>query len=302
MPSAMDAAVTAFLRHLESARQASGHTLAAYREDLGQFVAFAQARGVAAWEAVAPGLLRRYLADLAERGYARTSIARKASSLRSLCKWLHRTGALPNNPSAGLATPRLSRRLPEFLYQQEMLRLLEAPDPTSALGLRDRAILETLYATGLRVSELVSLTLPQVSAGGMELRVRGKGNKERVVLLGTKAREAIAGYLAWARGQLVARARGEPPEVLFVNRQGTPLTDRSVRRLVHRYVLATCARHGISPHTLRHSFATHLLEAGADLRTVQELLGHASLATTQIYTHVTVERLREVYNQAHPRA
>lgn len=292
-----------FLRHLEVTRGAAAHTIAAYRADLAQFADFAAARGVDAWPAVTPGLLRRYLADLAGRDYARTSIARKASALRAVCKWLHRAGLLPDNPAAGLSAPRLSRPLPHFLYADEMGRLLEAPDPATPLGRRDRALLETLYATGLRVSELVALDLRQVQAGQMELRVRGKGSKERMVLLGRQALAALADYLAAGRPHLAARApAGVAPTALFLGVRGTPLTDRSVRRLVHRYVLATCARHGISPHSLRHTFATHLLEAGADLRTVQELLGHASLATTQVYTHVTAERLKEVYDQAHPRA
>jgi len=298
----MQAEIAAFLEHLAAVRSVSAHTVHAYGVDLRQFAAFATGRGIREWAQVNPGLLRRFLADLAAREYARTSIARKASALRALCRWLHRGGRLATNPAVGLSAPRLPKRLPHFLYPEEMNHLLASPDPATPLGLRDRAVLEVLYATGLRVSELAALRTGQVARGEMELRVRGKGDKERLVLLGRKAREAIHEYLAAGRPHLAARAGEKAGDALFLNRAGTPLTDRSVRRLVHRHVLAACARHGITPHALRHTFATHLLEAGADLRTVQELLGHASLATTQIYTHVTAERLREVYNQAHPRA
>jgi integrase/recombinase XerC len=230
-------------------------------------------------------------------------MARKYSSLRSLYHYLLARALVTGDPTVGLRAPRQPRKLPRFLYPQDIARLLAAPDLSTPAGLRDRALLETLYATGLRVSELVSLTTAQV-AGVDELRVLGKGSKERVALLGRPAQQSIARYLREGRPLLYSKrpAQAEEHEHLFVNARGGPLTDRSARRIVHRHVLAACAQHDISPHTLRHTFATHLLEAGADLRTVQELLGHVSLTTTQIYTHLTRRRLREVYDQAHPRA
>jgi integrase/recombinase XerC len=201
----------------------------------------------------------------------------------------------------------LPERLPHYLEEDEMRALLQAPDVTTPLGLRDRAILETLYASGMRVSELVSLNLTDLErgdAGGglLALRVTGKGRKQRVVVLGESAIAAVQAYLTGGRPALRNQAKAPDDGALFLNRLGTRLTDRSVARMLHKYVMLTSARRGISPHALRHTFATHLLNHGADLRSVQQLLGHVSLATTEIYTHVSARRLREVYEQAHPRA
>jgi integrase/recombinase XerC len=350
----MDQLIDAFLTELRDGRAASEATVRAYADDLQQFASFVREHRLASsWQGVRPAHLRRFLAHLHSHDYARTSIARKLSSLRAIYRYLRARGLAEADPTVGISSPRQRRRLPRFLYQEEVEKLLAAPDKETPLGLRDRAILETLYATGLRVSEIASLTAAQCE-GASELRIVGKGGRERVAIVGSKAQEAIARYLEEGRPHLLAKrgpnltphpslrvhpersrgarrggdrgtgmdnrkARGEvssdssnlesrllggsPGEPqLFLNARGGPLTSRSVRRVVHRHLLRACAQHGIGPHALRHTFATHLLEAGADLRAVQELLGHASLSTTQIYTHVTRRHLREVYDQAHPRS
>ncbi|MBN1459700.1 MAG: tyrosine recombinase XerC [Armatimonadetes bacterium] len=300
----MDQVIDAFLTELASGRGVSTATVRAYADDLGQCATFLRESGLAmSWPGVRAAHLRRFLADLHAKGYARTSIARKLSSLRSLYRYLRLRGEIERDPTVGLSSPKQRRKLPRFLFQGDVDRLLDSPPKDTALGLRDRAILETLYATGLRVSELVSLLVEQVR-GASEIRVVGKGRKERVALLGGPAQEALATYLKEGRPHLLAKAGADKsdPGALFLNHRGGPLTDRGVRRIVHRHLLRACAQQDMGPHALRHTFATHLLEAGADLRAVQELLGHASLSTTQIYTHVTRRRLREVYDQAHPRA
>ena len=300
----MDQAIDAFLTEFRDARGASDATLRAYADDLQQCAGFLQETGLAAsWPDVRPPHLRRFLAHLHEKDYARTSIARKLSSLRALYRHLKARGAASADPTVGLTSPRQRRRLPKFLFQSDMDKLLAAPDTETPLGLRDRAILETLYATGLRVSELISLTTEQ-TRGASELIIRGKGDRERVVLLGGPAQQAIETYIDEGRPHLLAKQGADKEDTgrLYLNHRGGPLTSRSVRRVVHRHILTACAQHDIGPHALRHTFATHLLENGADLRAVQELLGHASLSTTQIYTHVTTRRLRQVYDQAHPRS
>jgi integrase/recombinase XerC len=300
----VESSIDSYLSHLREARGVAPATVNGYADDLRQCAAFLREQGLAAgWPEVRPAHVRRFLAHLTSEGYARASVARKLSALRGLFRYLLARGLVPADPTIGITAPRQARRLPRFLYHRDLERLLAAPDPGTPAGLRDRALLETLYATGLRVSELVSLTTDQTD-GAAEVRVIGKGSKERVVLLGRHAQGAIRRYLAEGRPHLYAKRPEQTAEHdrLFVNRRGGPLTDRSARRIVHRHLLAACAQHGIGPHALRHTFATHLLEAGADLRAVQELLGHASLTTTQVYTHVTRRRLQEVYDQAHPRA
>jgi integrase/recombinase XerC len=301
----MDEIIDAFLAEMREARGAAPTTIRGYAGDLQQCAAFLRDRELAAsWSQVRSAHIRRFLAHLHGEGYARSSISRKLSSMRALYRYLRARTLTPSDPMTGITAPRQRRPLPKFLYQGDLEKLLVAPDNKTPLGIRDRALLETLYATGLRVAELVSLTEEQTQ-GASELRIIGKGSKERVALLGRFAQEAIARYVAEARPRLLAY---RPPDErrsegrLFLNARGGPLTDRSARRVVHKHVLRACAQHGIGPHALRHTFATHLLENGADLRAVQELLGHASLATTQIYTHVTRRHLRKVYDQAHPRA
>ncbi len=300
----MDQATDGFLTELRDGQGASEATVRAYADDLQQCARFLREAGLAgAWSDVRPAHLRRFLAHLHEGRYARTSIARKLSSLRALYRHLRAREEVAADPTIGLSSPRRPRRLPRFLFQSDMDKLLAAPDGETPLGLRDRALLETLYATGLRVGELVGLTVSQCE-GASELLIRGKGGRERVAILGRHAQQAIEAYLAEGRPHLLAKqgADREDSGRLFLNHRGGPLSARSVRRVVHRHLLKACAQHDIGPHALRHTFATHLLENGADLRAVQELLGHASLSTTQIYTHVTRRRLREVYDQAHPRS
>ncbi len=293
----------AFLAYLEHQRNFSAHTLRSYASDLAQFFAFLAgpdadppppARTVCA---VAPLDLRRYLAELRQEDYQRTTIARKLATLRSFYKFLAREGHVGSNPVQAIRTPRQEKRLPKFLEPEEVERLLAAPDDTDPLTLRDRAILETLYSTGMRVGELVGLDLGDVDPIGEVVRVRGKGRRERLAPLGSYALATLEAYFAARRG-LAPRTE----KAVFVNRHGRRLSARSVRRKLAKYLAAAGLDPSVSPHTLRHSFATHMLERGADLRAVQELLGHRSLSTTQIYTHVTAGRLKEVYEAAHPRA
>lgn len=289
--------IQAFRVHLEVERNLSAHTVAAYLSDLGQFVSFAREAG---WRpaGVAPSHIRKYMAGLMERGIGRRSVARKMSALRTLYRYLARTGEVEASPAGAVKSPRIERRLPSFLYVDEMFQLLSLPDEGSFLGMRDRALLEFLYATGVRVSECVSLDADDLSTALPVIRVIGKGDRERIVIYGEGARAALCRYLADARPALA----GPGERALFVNRLGTRLTDRSVRRMVSTYVDRLAMAKHVSPHTFRHTFATHLLEGGADLRVVQELLGHSSLSSTQIYTHTAREHLLRVYEAAHPRA
>jgi site-specific recombinase XerD len=243
--------------------------------------------------------VRRFLAYLHDQGYSKRSIARKHSALRSFMRFLVREGHLTLNPAAMIPLIKKGRPLPGFLYSPDVERLIESQDISSPLGTRDRAILETLYGAGLRVAELVSLDLGDVDSSVGYVQVVGKGGKERFVPLGSKAIEALGLYFARGRSRL-ARNPGE--RALFLNARGSRLTDRGVREIMTRCSRKAGLAGAPSPHTLRHSFATHMLDAGADLRSVQEMLGHASVSTTQIYTHVTKERLKEVYLRAHPRA
>lgn len=303
----MQAWLDAYLEYLTVVRRASPHTVKSYTEDLVQFVAFLEGRQQHVWTSVTVLDVRRYLADLMQEGRARATVGRRLSALRGFFGFLRTRRVREDDPTVGLRAPKQAERLPHYLEEDEMTDLLHGPDTGTPLGLRDRALLETLYASGLRVSELVSLNTLDLergdpTAGLCALRVTGKGRKQRVVVLGEEAVTALQAYLAGGRPLLLAKRDTPDDGALFLNRSGTRLTDRSVARMLHKYVMRTCARHGISPHALRHTFATHLLNHGADLRTVQQLLGHVSLATTEVYTHVSARRLREVYTQAHPRA
>jgi len=318
-----------FLAYLAQQRNFSEHTVRAYRADLLGFGRFLAAGGVfqsiegltlhdlpplaegagaavdAALPQVTPADVRAYLAVLRNEGYSKPTVARKLASLRSLYKWMTRTERVSASPVAAIRTPKQDRRLPTCLDEVQVVALLEAPlargdGYSPVLAARDRALLETIYSAGLRISELTGLNLGDLDAAAGTLRVRGKGKKERIVPVGSVAAGAVATYLELRQG---AFGRCDDPEaMLFVNAKGGRLSARSVRRVLDRYLRRVGLPAGVSPHTLRHSFATHLLNRGADLRSVQELLGHKSISTTQIYTHLTTARLKDVYENAHPLA
>lgn len=304
----MSQLVAGFLGYLSVSRGASRRTLTAYETDLGQFCDYLGRRGidpsaVSGLARVDEVVLRGYLEHLARAGYARRSVARKIAAIRSLFRYLCRQEIVTADPTLNLGTPKLEQKIPRFLYPQEMDALLAAPDTSSPLGLRDRAILETLYATGVRVGELVALDLGDVDYSLGHVLVMGKGGKERYVPLGSQAIDALGAYLERSRPVLLGADRADRRNrALFLNARGGRLSARGVQRLVDRYIARAALAIHVSPHAIRHSFATHLLEAGADLRSVQEMLGHASVSTTQIYTHVTREHLKRIYDQAHPRA
>jgi integrase/recombinase XerC len=298
----MEEALAEFLRHLALEKNASAHTVKSYREDLTQALDFFRGRlpQPAEPNRLTTRLLRAYVAWLHEQGYARTTTARRLSAVRSWCRFLCRQGTLTANPADGLRGPRQEKKLPHFLGESELLRLLEAPPGDSPQGLRDRAILETLYSAGLRVSELTGLNLGDVDLDSGLATIRGKGKRERLALLGAPALAALKTWLE--QRDLVLAKRLRTPDAVFLNKNGGRLTSRSIGRLLEKYLALAGIDPRTSPHTLRHSFATHLLDRGADIRSVQELLGHRSLGTTQIYTHVTTNRLRDSYHKAHPRA
>jgi len=295
-------ALSSFLDGLRG-RNASPGTLIEYRRNATEFLAFLGERGVD-WRSPDRATIRSYLATLADRDLAATSVAGRLAAIRSLYRHALRHGRIETDPLAGVRAPRRPSRLPRVLSVDEAEQLVTAPrrlpSRDEALGRRDEAMLELLYATGMRVSELAGLTVERVDLKHRRLRVTGKGNKERQLLFGAPAATALRGYLATARPVLAARGSGG--RAVFLNAQGAPLSARGARLVIERWVEAVGAPSRTSPHTLRHSFATHLLEGGADLRVVQELLGHANLQTTQIYTHLSDAALRSAYRDAHPRA
>ena len=294
LDSVWDELIREFLEALVAEKNYSMHTVEAYRKDLGAFSSAVKA----APDQVTPHMIRAYLGKIHDKKLSKSTMARQLSAIRMFFRFMVRSRKLESSPAHHLQGPRLERRLPTFLYVEEMNELLAAPDLNQPLGLRDRALLELLYATGMRVSECVQLDMSGVQPHSGAIYVVGKGNKERVVLFGSRAEEALAAYLNRSRPHL---ASSDEP-ALFVNRFGNRLSDRSVRRMIDRYVQAAALYKHISPHAFRHSFATHLLEGGADLRVVQELLGHQSLSSTQIYTHTAREHLLKVYESTHPRA
>lgn len=293
-----------FLDYLTYERNVSPNTVSAYRDDLESFVGFlcndyfTIARDQLDLRRVDHLTVRSYLAHLARRKLARSSSARHLSAMRSWFKYLMREGMVEANPARTVATPKREKKLPSVLQPADVTLLLEQPDTSTPLGVRDRAYLELLYASGLRISELVGIDIDDVELRARLVKVRGKGSKERIVPFGSKAEEAVRAWMA-VRGELVGQRE---EAALFVNYRGERITTRSVRRLFDGYVRRAALRGGVSPHTMRHSFATHLLNAGADLRGIQELLGHASLSTTQKYTHLNDWQLIEVYRKAHPKA
>ncbi len=290
-----------FLRHLEVHKGFSPETLRAYRNDLDHFMAFLGDEARIAGGGVDVPLMRRYLAEMTDAGLSRRTLARRLACLRTFYRWLMREGIADRSPAALLRSPRPERRLPAILDESEVAALVEAPPRTGFRGSRDRAVLECLYGGGLRVSELVHLDLADVNAGeGVALVRAGKGRKDRVAPLGGCALAALEAYGIERRRRLQALERESP--ALFLNKSGRRLNARSVRRILIFWLGRAGIAKPVTPHTLRHSFATHLLNRGADLRAVQELLGHAHIATTQIYTHVSTQRLKDVYDRAHPRA
>jgi len=298
----MDKWVAGFLNYLNVEKNCSVLTISNYSADMALFQDFLLKRKKGlCWKEVAILDIRAYLAQLNECKFARRTIARRISSLRSFYKFLLRENAVKTNPFVKIRTPKLDKKLPVFLEEFEINELLKQPD-SSLLGLRDQAILEVLYATGCRVSELVGLTKARIDLANQYVLLLGKGNKERLVPLGHTAVNALENYYVNSRKKLMCKFATKEHDMVFVNNRGTPLTDRSVRRILDKNVLRLSLQKHISPHTIRHTFATHLLEHGADLRAVQELLGHASLSTTQIYTHLTTERIATVYEKNHPRA
>lgn len=293
-----------FLNYLTYEKNVSINTVEAYRSDLESFVQFlcedylTIARDQLDWKRVDHLTIRAYLAHLARRKMSRSSTARHLSALRSLFKYLMREGVVEKNPARVVATPKREKQLPSVMQPADVALLIDQPDTSTALGMRDVAWLELLYASGLRISELVGIDLDHIELHARLVKVRGKGSKERIVPFGRKAEAALRAYLP-VRGDLV---KDTDEAALFVNYRGQRITTRSVRRLFDTYLRRASLRAGISPHTMRHSFATHLLNSGADLRAIQELLGHASLSTTQKYTHLNDWQLIEVYRKAHPRA
>jgi tyrosine recombinase XerC len=289
----MERQIEKFIRYLDIEKNYSQHTILNYRLDLGDFKKFL---GEQAIENIDYLTLRKYLALLKEKSLASRTVARRLATLRSFFKFLTREGYLKSNPITSLSSPKQEKYLPSFMTEEEVTRLIQsafAKDAQDERGLRDRAILETFYSTGIRISELVGLDSEDIDFIGGIIKVLGKGRKERIVPIGEIALSAIKAYLD---------KRKKESDVLFLNKNNTRITDRGVRDIVKKYIKLASIRHGISAHTFRHSFATHMLNHGADLRSVQELLGHASLSTTQIYTHLTTEKLKSVYDKAHPRA
>ncbi len=318
---AEDPCVAHYVRYLESERNASGHTISSYLVDFGQFIRTQwgeEAKPPYAWSEVDKFTARKFIVHCQKEAEKSTTVNRKLSSLRSFFKFLNREGYAMQNPFAGIASPKRGKPLPKVLTLQEIARLLDAPGQVAAAALagepdaakrvwfdyvarRDAAILEILYSTGMRVSELAGMNESDIDLLAGVVKVRGKGKKERLCLLGKPAVKAIQAALE-QRSTLTGISKPAGSAPVFVGHTGGRLTTRSIERSMKRYLIKANLDPHMSPHALRHSFATHLLDAGADLRSVQELLGHASLSTTQIYTHVTVERLKQVYNEAHPRA
>ena len=302
--SPLESAIRGFLKHLQLDENCSPETVRAYASDLGEFAAVME-RELGPGRGTAPRqvdrlAIRAFLAELHRRQVKRSTAARKLAAVRSFFRYLKRQGKISENPTLGVSTPRQERRLPKQLSVEEMSHLLEMPDDSTALGARDAAILELLYATGVRVSELTALDFDDLDLSEGMMRVMGKGRKERMVPVGSKAVASLKVYLR-RRAELEPRP-GSGKEALFLNFRGRRLNVRSVRRILNQALESAAIARKVSPHTLRHSFATHLLDAGADLRSIQELLGHASLSTTQRYTHVSTERLLKTYGKSHPRA
>jgi len=296
-----------FLKYLINEKNYSGYTIISYKKDLSQLFSFLEENRLLKKEDIPIGItnrtLRKYIVYLKEKNYARRSISRKISTVRSFFKFILREKLIDSNPASHLITPKIEKKLPSFLYSQEVDKLIETPHQESPSGIRDIAILETLYGTGVRVSELINLDINDFDKNERVIRVLGKGSKERILPLSNHIIRAMEKYME--NRHLLNKnknSRSVNNNALFINRYGGRMTTRSIRRIILKYMKMANLNKKLSPHVLRHSFATHLLGGGADLRSVQELLGHKSLSTTQIYTHITKERLKQIYQQSHPRA
>lgn len=292
----MESFIKEFERYLLYEKNESLNTVRNYRLDLEQFADFLSRQGIKDLSALTHFELRQFLADMAPRNYKKTTVARKVAALRSFFKYAYRKHILPSNPAKMLRSPKAEKKLPRFLEINEIEHLLNAPDEEGFRGWRDRSILETLYSTGMRVAELVSLNTGDVDFLTGVVRVMGKGAKERIIPIGEKALDALYSYVEERKSKV------HSDEALFLNAAGKRITSRSINRIINYYISKTSIDKKISAHVLRHTFATHLLNAGCDLRSIQEMLGHKSLETTQKYTHVTTERLKKIYEKAHPRA
>lgn len=288
-----------FVEYLQIEKNASSHTISSYVRDIEDFFSFLKQQTIVDFAAVSYFHVRGYLTLLHEKEYGRRTIARKCSSLRSLYRFLTRERLVESNPISLASTPKLDKRLPQYFFPLDMEQLFQVPDCSKSLGQRNLAIIETLYASGMRVSELVGLDLEDIDLDIGVALVFGKGSKERYVPLGQFALDALEQYIGNGRLKL---DQSKKEQGLFLNFRGGRLTDRSVRRVLNQLIQETSITQKMNPHKLRHTFATHLLEGGADLRTVQELLGHVNISSTQIYTHISNERLREVYRKSHPRS
>jgi integrase/recombinase XerC len=293
-----------FLNHMRVEKSASNKTLLAYKTDLSQFFNFvSRKQGIdgkdISKEFLNHRMVRQYLAAMQESGLKRSTVARRLAALRSFVKFLCRENILQDNPLSVVTTPRQDKNLPKFLYPPEVELLMNAPELSTALGKRDKAILETIYAAGLRVSELVGLDIKDIDYEEELIKVKGKGGKERIIPLGSKAKEALILYIQ--RGRAYLENNKQKNNALFLNRFGDRLSARGVRNILNKYVDKLAINQKISPHALRHSFATHMLNEGADLRSVQEFLGHVNLSTTQIYTHLTRDRIKSIHKNTHPR-
>lgn len=289
-----------YLAYLSGEKNASTHTITAYKKDIEDYFAFLAKRGISDIKADHL-LVRRYMMELQKNGISKNSMARKMSSLRSYYRFLIRENVIEDNPLTLVSTPKETKKLPQYVHYEDLRELFELPDNSPA-GLRDRAMMELLYGGGLRVSEMCSLKINQLIFPIRSVKVMGKGKKERLIPLGNYALNAIREYLEKGRPRLVKVENEEEQGVFLNQRNGHPITDRAVRDMLNKYVLRLSKTLKISPHMLRHSYATHMLENGADIRIIQELLGHERLSTTQIYTHITKSHMMEIYKEAHPRS
>ncbi len=295
-------ATESFINFLRTQKNLSEHTAKSYRSDLKHFLQYAQEAQLAGPEDVDLKNIRNYLSQLYETGYARSTISRRLATLRSFFRYLCQVDKIENNPLIMVRTPKQTKHLPQFLYHDEVEELLDDSVKKKKLEIRDYAMLELFYSSGIRIGEVVQINIGDVDFDGCSLRVRGKGQKERLVPFGNSAEKALQRYLKIARPQICHKKTGLTEDPLFVNWRGERLTTRGVYGIINKYLKNIAPTRNLSPHSLRHTFATHLLEGGADLRSVQELLGHSRMSSTQIYTHITGKRIKAVYEKAHPRA